>query len=368
MTTEGVTRPGLRTGYTPGACAAAAARAATRFLVRGAPPVEIEITLPNGRAASFSVAHAEPVGAARRCAVVKDGGDDPDVTHGAWIVADVEPAGAGVEIRGGPGVATVTRSGLGLEVGGPAINPAPRRNITDMVLAELAGSGIGGATVTVSVPRGEEIARGTMNGRLGLVGGISILGTTGVVRPFSTSAWQASVAAAIDVARAEGLDGVVLTTGGRTEAHAMRLRPGRSETAFVEVGDAFGAALRHAARAGIRRVEVVAMVGKLSKLAAGELQIHAAKSEVDLAFLSALTVEAEGGDAARAEVAAANTARHALEVWERHGLVPRVAAALCALAAERCAAHAPPLAVEVELIGFDGAVLGSARCGAGGER
>lgn len=352
-------RPGLRTGYTTGACAAAAARAATRYLVRGAPPDEIEITLPNGRPARFPVIQAEAVGPARRCAVVKDGGDDPDATHRAWIVADVEPAEAGVEIRGGPGVATVTRPGLGLEVGGPAINPVPRRNIAEMVLAELAGSGLGGARVSVSVPRGVEIARATMNARLGLVGGISILGTTGVVRPFSTAAWQASVAAAIDVARAEGLDVLVLTTGGRSEAHAMRRRPGWRETAFIQVGDAVGAALRHAARAGIRRVELVAMVGKLSKLAAGALQVHAARSEVDLELLAAVTGEVGGGDAARAEVAAANTARHALDVWERHGLVPRVAAALCERAAARCAAHAPPLTVAVELIGFDGAVLGA---------
>jgi cobalt-precorrin-5B (C1)-methyltransferase len=359
-------RAGLRTGYTTGACAAAAARAATRYLVRGAPPAEIEITLPNGRAASFPVVHAEALGPARRCAVVKDAGDDPDVTHGAWIVADVEAAAAaGVELRGGPGVATVTRPGLGLEVGGPAINPVPRRNIAEMVLAELAGSGVAGARVTVSVPRGEEIARGTMNARLGLLGGISILGTTGVVRPFSTAAWQASVAAAIDVARAQGLATLVFTTGGRTEAHAMRLRPGWPEAAFVQVGDAVGAALSHAARRGIGRIELVAMVGKMAKLAAGALQIHASRSEVDLGFLAGLTGELGASAALRAEVAAANTARQALDIWRREGLEARVAAALCERAAARCAAHAPPLQIRAELLGFDGAVLGRAADGEG---
>jgi cobalt-precorrin-5B (C1)-methyltransferase len=351
-------RRGLRTGYTTGACAAAAARAATRYLVRGTAPATIEITLPNGRFASFPVAHTESLGPARRCAVVKDGGDDPDATHGAWIVADVEAAGAGVEIRGGPGVATVTRPGLGLELGGPAINPVPRRNIADMVRTELAGSGLGGARVTVSVPRGEELARGTMNARLGLIGGISILGTTGVVRPFSTAAWQASVAAAIDVARAQGLDVLVFTTGGRTEAHAMRLRPGWAEAAFVQVGDAMGAALRHAARRRIRRVELVAMVGKMSKLAAGDLQIHASRSQVDLALLADLTAELGAGGAVVAEVAGANTARHALDVWRREGLAARAAAVLCQRAAGRCAAHAPPLDVTTELLGFEGALLG----------
>ncbi|WP_242339029.1 MULTISPECIES: cobalt-precorrin-5B (C(1))-methyltransferase [Anaeromyxobacter] len=361
MTAHANDRPataGLRTGYTTGACAAAAARAAARYLVRGTAPREIGIVLPNGRPASFPVAHAEIIGAARRCAVEKDAGDDPDVTHGAWIVADVEPAPGGVEIRGGPGVATVTRPGLGLEVGAPAINPVPRRNISDMVRAELAGSAVAGARVTVSVPRGEEIARGTMNARLGLLGGISILGTTGVVRPFSTAAWQASVAAAIDVARARALDTLVLTTGGRTEAHAMRLRPGTPEAAFIQVGDAVGAALRHAARRGIARVELVAMVGKMSKLAAGSFQIHASRSEVDLGFLAAVTAELGAAAAVLAEVAAANTAREALGAWRRAGIETDVAAALCRRAAARCAAHAPPLHVRTELVGFDGAVLG----------
>jgi cobalt-precorrin-5B (C1)-methyltransferase len=197
-----------------------------------------------------------------------------------------------------------------------------------------------------------------MNSRLGLLGGISILGTTGVVRPFSTAAWQASVAAAIDVARAQALDALVLTTGGRTEAYAMRLRPGTPEVAFIQVGDAVGAALRYAARRGIARVELVAMVGKMSKLAAGALQIHASRSEVDLGFLAALTAELGAAEAVRAEVAAANTARHALEAWRRAGIETAVAAALCRRAAARCAAHAPPLEVRTELVGFDGAVLG----------
>jgi len=351
---------GLRTGYTTGACAAAAARAAARFLVRGDPPREIAITLPNGRHASFPVALAEEIGATRRCGVVKDAGDDPDVTHGACIVADVEPAADGVEIRGGRGVATVTRPGLGLEIGGPAINPAPRRNIAEMVRAELAGSRHRGARVTVSVPRGEEIARGTMNARLGLVGGISILGTTGIVRPFSTAAWEASVAAAIDVARAAGLGTLVFTTGGRTEAHAMRLHPALPEPSFVQVGDAMGAALRHAAARGARRVEIVAMVGKMSKLAAGALQTHASRADVDLGLLAAVTGDIGGGDALRDAIAVANTARHALELWRGAGLERRAAAGLCRRAVERCGGHVPGLALAAELVGFDGEVIGRA--------
>jgi cobalt-precorrin-5B (C1)-methyltransferase len=358
VTARLATNPGLRTGYTTGACAAAAARAATRLAASGEAPASIEIVLPNGQAATFAVARAERAGAVARCAVVKDGGDDPDATHGAELVADVELVeAAGVELRGGAGVATVTKPGLGLEVGRPAINPVPRRNIAEMVGAELAAWGRAGARVTISVPRGEELARATMNARLGLVGGISILGTTGVVRPFSTRAWQASVAVAIGVARAAGRRELVFTTGGRTEAFAMRLRPGLPEDAFVQVGDAMGAALGHAARRGAGAVEIVAMVGKMSKLAAGALAIHASESAVDLSFLARITTDA-GGVALAGAVAAANTARAALDLWRGAGLERAAADALCRAAAGRCATAAPGVALRTTLVGFEGELLG----------
>src|SRR6476659_9157629 len=178
-------KKGLRTGFTTGACAAAAAKAATRVLVRNTMLAEIETTLPNRSRVTFPLARCERVGAQAIASIIRDGGDDPDCTHGAELVATVELRGeAGVEIVGGDGVATVTKAGLGLPVGGAAINPVPRRNITEMVEQELAGAG--GAIVTISVPRGEEMAKQTTNARLGLLGGISILGTTGIVQPYST--------------------------------------------------------------------------------------------------------------------------------------------------------------------------------------
>lgn len=354
--------PGLRTGFTTGACAAAAARAATRCALTGAPPSTVDITLPSGQAATFAVARAEPRAAGALCAVRKDAGDDPDVTHGVEIVAEVELREARegeplVEVCGGPGVATVTRPGLGLEVGGPAITPAPRRNIAEMVAAELAAGGGRGARVRISVPRGEELAPATLNPRLGLVGGISILGTTGVVRPFSTAAWRSSVAAAIDVAAAAGRRRLVFTTGGRSEAWAMRLWPALPEDAYVQVGDAMGAALRRAARVGARAVEVVALVGKMSKLAAGALAIHARDAAVDLSFLAALTAAGGGTPALQASVAGQATARGALEAWRREGLAGRLGAALCRHAAARCGAAAPGVAVRATLLGFEGEVL-----------
>src|SRR5262245_7949830 len=204
-------KKGLRTGFTTGACAAAAAKAATRVLVRNTMLTEISTTLPNRTRVTFALARCERIGAQAIASIIKDGGDDPDCTHGAELVASVELRVApGIEILGGPGVATVTKAGLGIAVGTAAINPVPRRNITEMVEQELAGSAYRGAVVTISVPRGEEMAKQTTNARLGLLGGISILGTTGIVQPYSTSAWKASVVQEIDVASTSGLTELVL--------------------------------------------------------------------------------------------------------------------------------------------------------------
>ncbi len=351
-------RGALRTGFTTGACAAAAARAAARALITGAPVGEITITLPNGDGARFTVARCDRLGERVRCSVVKDAGDDPDVTHGAEIVVEVElQASPGVRLLGGPGVATVTKPGLGLEVGGPAINPVPRRNITEMVLAELVLAGHRGASVTVSVPRGEELALQTLNPRLGLVGGISILGTTGIVRPFSTSAYRASVLQAVDVACAQGAEHLVFTTGGRSERFAMRLFPAIAEEAFVQVGDFVGAALKRAQRRRARRTSVAAMVGKLTKMAAGSRQTHASRSEVDLTLLAALAGEAGAPASLQAEIASANTARHAFELCADAGLAG-VAALLCRRAADALARLAgADVEVGAVLLGFDGALL-----------
>ena len=191
----------MRTGFTTGACAAAAAKAATRVLVRLVLLSEIETTLPNRQRVTSALKRCERHGDRAVASVIKDAGDDPDCTNGAELVAAVElRAEPGVEIRGGAGVATVTKPGLGLEVGGPAINPVPRRNVTEMVEEELREGSYPGAIVVISVPGGEEMAKQTLNARLGLIGGISILGTTGIVRPYSTAAYKASVIGTIDVA------------------------------------------------------------------------------------------------------------------------------------------------------------------------
>ncbi|SCL45802.1 cobalt-precorrin-5B (C1)-methyltransferase [Micromonospora citrea] len=320
----------LRTGWTTGACATAAAKAALTALVTGVPQRQVEIGLPAGRRVSFPVARCEVDGRARaEAVVVKDAGDDPDVTHGAELTATVtwrdEP---GLRLDGGPGVGTVTRPGLGLPVGGPAINDTPRRMIGQAV-AEVVDLAEVGVRVVVSVPRGEIMARKTTNRRLGILGGISILGTTGVVRPFSTASWRASVVQAVHVMAAQGERTVVLCTGGRTERAARTLLPELPEVCFVEVGDFTGAAVTAAVADGMTGVVFVGMAGKLAKLAAGVLMTHYTRSKVDLSLLGEVTAEAGGDAELVAAVVAANTGRHAYELWEAAGLLGAAGDLLC---------------------------------------
>jgi cobalt-precorrin-5B (C1)-methyltransferase len=350
---------GKRTGFTTGACAAAAAKAATRFLVTGAMLTEIETTLPNRMNVTLPLARCERVGAGAVCSIIKDAGDDPDCTHGAEIVAEVELSNeAGVTIRGGDGVAVVTKAGLGLEVGAPAINPVPRRNITDMVEAELVRGSHLGAIVSISVPRGEQMAAETINARLGLVGGISILGTTGIVRPYSTAAFKASVIQAIDVALARGLSRVVLTTGGKSESYAMQMIAGRPEEAFIQMGDFVGTAVKHCARRGLERAIIVGMIGKLSKMADGKMQTHAAGSEVNMSLLAQLAGEIGAAREVCDQIRAANTARQVLEICKAAG-VDGLTARICRKVVEHTERHARgSLKVHVFLIDFNGALLG----------
>jgi cobalt-precorrin-5B (C1)-methyltransferase len=350
MTDQG--RKGLRTGWTTGTCASAAAKAAAIGLTTGVAPAEVEVGLPSGRRVRFLV-ESEP-DAPHRCVVVKDAGDDPDCTDGARMTATVAGAGGdegGVtDLRAGPGVGTITKPGLGLVVGQPAINPVPRRMI-GTALAEVTEQPL---TVTFSVPGGEDMAAKTSNARLGIVGGISILGTTGIVRPFSTAAFRASVVQQIDVAAAQGHTSLVLATGSRTERAAMRLYPSLPEVCFVEVGDFTGVALRRAAADGIRQVAFVGMAGKITKLAAGVMMTHFHRSRVD-GELMAAAARSTGAPApvitAATETA---TARHFFETCLAFDATQPLAA-LCREARRACEAHAGGrLAVDVCMVDFEG--------------
>ena len=324
--TAKVKQRALRTGWTTGTCSTAAAKAALTALLTGEPQTQVEVELPSGKVVAFAVASCTALADSATAVVVKDAGDDPDVTHGAELTVTVsrrqEP---GIEFAAGVGVGTVTKPGLGLEVGGPAINPTPRRMMTTNLQSVLDLS-THGVRVEISVPDGQARARKTTNERLGIVGGISILGTTGIVRPFSTASWRASVVQAVSVAAAQGERAVVLATGGRTEKAAMRLHPALPEVCFIEVGDFTGAALRAAVEQGMTHVAFVGMAGKLTKLASGVLMTHWTKSQVDNELLAEIT-RAAGGDPA--PMAAANTARHAYEMWDAAGVLPAAGAELC---------------------------------------
>lgn len=352
-------RRGMRTGYTTGACSAAAAKAATRYLVTGVAPKMIDITLPNGNSASFVLHRCEKQSSRAICSVVKDAGDDPDCTHGAELVAEVELTYvSGIELRGGPGVAHVSKPGLGLAVGGPAINAVPRKNISEMVAEELRGSPFAGAVVTISVPGGEEMAKNTLNARLGLLGGISILGTTGIVKPYSTAAYKASVVQAIDVAVTEGSEELVLTTGGRSEGYAMKLRPQLPESAFIQVGDFVGVALKHCARRRLSKATLVGMIGKLSKMANGKMQTHAAGSEVNMELLAELAGELNADESFCGQIRQSNTARHVLELCNSAGY-GQITDLVCRRAVEHCELHAGGhLRIQAYLMDFEGELLG----------
>jgi len=374
-------RRGLRTGYTTGACAAAATRGACLAL-NGDVREAVSIPLPAGFTASFRLRGVSATPPPARASVIKDAGDDPDVTHGAEIRAEVAvgggpPAGAGrewsvtgpgavahrlapgstLELRSGPGVGVVTRPGLGLPVGGPAINPVPRRMIAGCVRASLRPLAPL-VTVTVSVLDGEALARRTLNGRLGIEGGLSILGTTGVVRPYSTAAWRASVLQGVDVAAAGGCGEIVASTGGRSEGYARRLLPDLPEPAFVEMGEFTGHLLKRARDRDVRVVHLSGMVGKLSKVARGHFMTHVAGNRVDTAYLAGVAERAGGGPSVVAAVREANTARHAQELVTAAGL-GRFFDLLCSDVARSCAELVGPLPeVRVLLFDFEGGLLG----------
>jgi cobalt-precorrin-5B (C1)-methyltransferase len=358
-----VRRRGLRTGWTTGTCATAAARAATLALLRGAPVERVTVHLPSGQPVEFALHTCIVEGEHARASVIKDAGDDPDVTHGAEIVATVwwsERPGE-IELRGGKGVGTVTRPGLGLEVGGPAINPVPRRMITSEV-REAAGAALErrGLVVEISVPNGEELARKTLNPRLGIIGGLSILGTTGIVKPYSTASYRASVLQGIDVAAANGVREVVLSTGGRSEAFAQRLLADLPELAFVEMGEFTGHALKQCFKRGIVLAHLAGMIGKFSKIAQGHFMTHVAGNKVDLGFLARLAAEAGASDELQRAIAQANTARHAQELAQAAGL-EAFFARVAQETARSCSAYVQGrVAIDVILFDFDGSVLSRA--------
>ncbi len=279
----------LRKGWSTGACATAAAQAAYGALLTGHFEDPVTITLPRGETPAFALAETKLSAKAASAAIIKDAGDDPDVTHQALIWAKVRlgEAGSGVSFRAGEGVGTVTLPGLPVAVGEPAINPVPRRMMTAAIAQLAAAHGApGDVEITISVAEGEKLAARTMNARLGIVGGLSILGTTGIVTPYSCSAWIASIHQGVDVARATGLKHVAGATGKTSEA-AVRELHGLDEQALLEMGDFAGALLKYLRRHPVPRLTIAGGFAKISKLAQGHMDLHSGRSEVDIDALAA---------------------------------------------------------------------------------
>lgn len=343
--------PQLRRGWTTGACATAATKAALMRLWGGAFPREVGITLPKGETPVFPLALAEAGVGWARVGITKDAGDDPDVTHGALIVVTVSSSEDGIVFAAGDGVGTVTKAGLPIGVGEPAINPVPRQMMTDVVTdMAMQFAQQPNVRIEVSVPGGQELALQTWNPRLGIAGGLSILGTTGVVRPFSCAAWIASIHRGIDVARADGLTHVAGCTGATSEKTVQALY-GLPDHAMLDMGDFAGGMLKYLVKHPVARVTIGGGIGKITKLAQGAVDLHSGRSQVDFSGLATLV-----GDP---RVAGANTA---LEAFEIAGSALAEKVAQTALAQVQGRFGTPDLAFDIVVIDRKGAII--ARAGA----
>jgi cobalt-precorrin-5B (C1)-methyltransferase len=332
----------VRYGWTTGACATAATKAAYTALRTGEFPDPVEIVLPKGQKPAFALAMEELHDTYAMAGIVKDAGDDPDVTHGALIRSTVRygPEGSGTTFKAGPGVGTVTKRGLPLDVGEPAINPVPRKMMREAVHnADVV--------VEISVDNGEALARKTWNPRLGILGGLSILGTTGIVVPYSCSAWIDSIRRGIDVARAAGRQHVAGSTGSTSEQVVAALYD-LPEDALLDMGDFAGAVLKYLRRHPVPRLTIAGGIGKLAKLAAGHLDLHSARSQVDFGFLAALA-----GDE---RLRAANTALDALRI---NPAIGDLVAAQAKATADAVLLGAP-VSVDVVVIDRAGVIVGRA--------
>ena len=351
----------LKRGWTTGACATAAAKSAYTALLSGAFEDPVTIALPRGERVAFALARQELAPDAAIAAIVKDAGDDPDVTHGALVEATVrKAAGGGVRFRAGPGVGTVTKPGLPVEPGEPAINPVPRRMIAGAIAEVAQAHGAAGdVEVEIAIPGGEKLAEKTMNARLGIVGGLSILGTTGIVVPYSCAAWIHSIYSGIDVARATGLTHVAGATGSTSEA-AVQRHYGLPDSALIDMGDFVGGMLKHLRRHPVPRVTIAGGVAKMTKLAQGMLDLHSGKGAVDRAALAGVAEEVGASEAAVVAIGAANTTAQAFRIAESEGLALGDAIAAAAHREAEAVVAGTDIDIDVLIFDRDGNLVGKA--------
>ncbi len=355
------TKGKLRTGFTTGTCATAGAKAAVLAILNQKEIDFVDVTLPKKSQIRIKIESCIFDSQSATCSVIKDGGDDPDVTHGAEIITNVslltEKQGE-IEIDGAEGVGRVTKPGLGLEIGSAAINPTPKKmiqeNILDVPKDLLLKNGI---KITISVPRGKELAIKTDNPRLGIIGGISILGTSGIVIPYSTASFAAAIRQSIDVTLAMGNDTVVLTTGGRSEDFSRKIID-LPDHCFVQMGDFSGYTVQQCAKKGIKMAYVAGFIGKLTKMGMGVKQTHVKGSKVDMEFLADLATKCKAPENVIKQIKEANTARHVFEIVNEKKILGFFDL-VCSEVASQLGKHSDnKFKIEVIMFDFDGNVIG----------
>ncbi|PTW62605.1 cobalt-precorrin-5B (C1)-methyltransferase [Breoghania corrubedonensis] len=352
----------LRRGWTTGACATAATKAAYQALVAGAFPDPVEIVLPKGERPRFALAREDRGEDWCEAAIVKDAGDDPDVTHGALVSVRVTalPAGSGIRFKAGKGVGEVTLPGLPIGVGEPAINPVPRRMMRQVVaeIATEAGAG-GDVEIEISIADGAALALKTANPRLGIMGGLSVLGTTGIVRPFSCAAWIASIHRGVDVARAASARHLAGCTGS-TSQDAVRALYGLPEIAMLDMGDFAGGVIKYLRQHPVDRLTIGGGPGKMVKLAQGLLDLHSRRGSVDFDWLARVLEEAGAPGGLVASTRAANTAKQVFDTAAREGVPLGCEVAARALQTVRATLREAPVLVDVVVVDRDGVIIGRA--------
>jgi cobalt-precorrin-5B (C1)-methyltransferase len=349
----------LRSGWTTGACATAATRAALTALLDGTFPDPVEITLPKGETPAFALTLEETGEGWARAGIVKDAGDDPDVTHGALIISTVRRGAenSGVSFRAGEGVGTVTKPGLPIGPGEPAINPVPRKMMREMIEAVAESFGVlPDIEVEISVPGGAGLAEKTWNPRLGIEGGISILGTTGIVHPFSCSAWIHAIHGGIDVARAQGLDHLAGATGSTSEAAVKKLHA-LDDQALIDMGDFVGGMLKYLRTHPVPRVTIAGGFAKMTKFAQGRLDLHSGRSQVDFDWLAERLHEAGADEGICARTRKANTALEVLESAQGAGLDIAEMVARYALGTARDTLRGADIIADIVIVDRQGGII-----------
>ena len=349
----------LRTGFTTGSCATAASKACILAIQNQKIIENVDIILPKRSRLEIEIDSCEFTAKSAKCSVIKDGGDDPDVTHGAAIFVNIELTDVigEIEIDGGEGVGRVTKPGLGLEIGSAAINPTPKKMILENVKEvgeELLEKN--GIKVMVSVPKGKELGPKTDNPRIGIMGGISILGTSGIVIPYSTASFAAAIRQQISVVNTMNDDNVVLTTGGRSEDFARKIID-LPDHSFIQMGDFSGYTIKQCAKQELKKAYVAGFIGKLAKMAAGVKQTHVKGGKVDMKFLSELAKRCNAGEDTISKILGANTARNVQEIIiedKIDGFFDEVTKEACIQMRQHSEGKIP---VEVILFDFDGTVL-----------